>query len=76
MVKVKLHRKWYIQGEADERKQNLATVTVGHFSLEKRRLKTAQKQAENGQSRRHISGLKLKRGPFGLSETPAGCKIF
>ena len=43
MVKVKMHRKWYIQGEADERKQNLATVTVGHFSLEKRRLKTALK---------------------------------
>ena len=35
-----MHKKWYIQSELFGLTKKLATVIVGHFSLEKRRLKT------------------------------------
>ena len=35
-----MHKKWYIHGEVFGLTKKLATVIVGHFSLEKHRLKT------------------------------------
>ena len=43
-----MHKKWYIQGELfGLTKKKLATVIVGLFSLEKRRLKTSENELKS-----------------------------